>query len=137
MFLITPSSLNEVFNIYLHWYKTKEDTSKSVPRIFNLSNVFWIICFCFHARYALKTHWVIAIKIEWLIFRKKFGNVFVQHPVRNVCTKFKIDCLSHFHTIARQVFTAHIPFPGEIPLTMKASTLNSLKTHFLIKLTSI
>ena len=52
-------------------------------------------------------------------------NVFVQHPVRNLCAKFKVDCFSRFRTGAHQVFTTQKPFPTEIPLTMKAATSNS------------
>ena len=63
--------------------------------------------------------------------------MFVQYPVRNLCAKFTVDRFSRFRTGARQVFTAHKPFPGEIPLTMKTATLHSLKTHFLIKLPSV
>ena len=61
---------------------------------------------------------------------KKRGHGFVQQSVRNVCAKFKVDCLSRFHNGARQVFTNQKPFPSEIPLTMKTTTSNSLENTF-------
>ena len=51
---------------------------------------------------------------------------FVQQSVRNVCAKFKVDCLSCFRTGARQLFSTQKLFPSEIPLTMKTATSNSL-----------
>ena len=57
---------------------------------------------------------------------KKCWQVFVQHLVRNVCAKFKVDRLSRFRTGVRQVFTNQKPFPIEIPLTMDTETSNSL-----------
>ena len=44
----------------------------------------------------------------------------------NVCAKFKVDPFSHFRTRARHVLTTQKRFPGEIPLTMKTATSNSL-----------
>ena len=37
--------------------------------------------------------------------QKKHRQLFVQHPVRNVCAKFKVDHLRRFYTGAHQVFT--------------------------------
>ena len=37
--------------------------------------------------------------------QKKHGHAFVQHPIRNVCVKFKADRLSRSGTAVRQVFT--------------------------------
>ena len=68
---------------------------------------------------------------------KKRKQLFVQHPVINMCAKFKVDRLSRFGTGAHKVFTTQKPFPSEIPLTMKTATSNSLQTHFLIKLPSV
>ena len=62
--------------------------------------------------------------------------MFIQHPVKNVCAKFKVDCFSRFRTGARQVFTIQKPILSEIPLTMETATPNSLLTYFLIKLSS-
>ena len=56
----------------------------------------------------------------------KRGHSFVQQSVRKVCAKFEVDSLSRFRTGARQVFTTQKLFPGEIPLTMKIATTNSL-----------
>ena len=56
----------------------------------------------------------------------KRGHGFVQQSVRNVCAKFKVDCLSRFRTGARQVFTTQKTFPSEIPVTMKTTASNSL-----------
>ena len=56
----------------------------------------------------------------------KRGHGFVQQSVRNVCAKFKVDCLSRFRTGARQVFTTQKTFPSEIPVTMKTTVSNSL-----------
>ena len=50
----------------------------------------------------------------------------MQQSVRNVCAKFKVDCLSRFRTGACHVLTTKKRFPSEIPLTMKAATSNSL-----------
>ena len=61
----------------------------------------------------------------------------MQQFVRNVCAKFKVDCLSCFRTGARYVLTTQKRFPSEIVLTMKTATSNSLSTHFLIKLSSV
>ena len=47
-------------------------------------------------------------------FYKKRGHIFVQHPVRDVCAKFKVDRLSRFRTGAREMFTPQKPFPGKI-----------------------
>ena len=41
--------------------------------------------------------------------KKKRGQHFVQHPVRNVYANFKVDHLSRFRTVARQVFTTQKP----------------------------
>ena len=67
----------------------------------------------------------------------KRGHGFMQQSVRNVCSKFKVDSLNRFRTGARQVFTTQKLFPSQIPLTMKTTTSNSLKTDFLIKLPSL
>ena len=44
---------------------------------------------------------------------KKRGQVFVQHPMRKVGSKFKVDRLSCFRTGTRQVFTTQKPFPAK------------------------
>ena len=67
---------------------------------------------------------------------EKRGYVFVQHPLRNVCTKLKVDRTKRFGNGAPQVSTIQKPFGSEIPLTMKTRASNSLSTHFLIKLPS-
>ena len=77
----------------------------------------------FYAKYAFKTHRIISIKNEWIIAKR--GCVFVQHPVRNVFAKFKVDCLSRFRTGARQVFTTKKSLPCKISLTMKTATSDS------------
>ena len=50
----------------------------------------------------------------------------MQQSLRNVRAKFTIDPLDRFRIVARQVFTTQKRFPGEIPLTMKITTTNSL-----------
>ena len=50
----------------------------------------------------------------------------MQQSVRNVCAKFKADRLSRFRTGARYRLSTQKRFPGEIALTMKTATLNSL-----------
>ena len=50
----------------------------------------------------------------------------MQQSIRNMCLKFKVDCLRRFRTRARQVLTTQKPFPSEFPLTMKTATSNSL-----------
>ena len=77
----------------------------------------------FYAKYGFKTHRIISIKNEWIIAKR--GCVFVQHPVRNVFAKFKVDCLSCFRTGARQVFTTKKSLPCKISLTMKTATSDS------------
>ena len=57
---------------------------------------------------------------------EKRGHIFVQHPIRSVCAKIKVNCLSRFRTRAHQVFATQKPCPSETPLTMKTATPNSL-----------
>ena len=57
---------------------------------------------------------------------EKTRAIFVQHPIRNVCAKFKVNRSSHFGAAAREVFTTQKTFPSEILLTMKTTTSNSL-----------
>ena len=61
----------------------------------------------------------------------------MQQSVKNVCAKFKVDRLSSFRIGARHMLTTQKCFPGKIPLTLKTTTSDSLKTHFLIKLSSV
>ena len=50
----------------------------------------------------------------------------LQHPVRNVCAKFKVNNLSHFGTGARKVVTTQEPFPSKTAATLKTAMSNSL-----------
>ena len=50
----------------------------------------------------------------------------MQQSFRNMCAKFKVDPTSRFHTGARQEFITQKRCPGEIPVTMKIATSNSL-----------
>ena len=34
-----------IFNLFFHWYVTKQETNKTVPAIFFFPNIFWIIFF--------------------------------------------------------------------------------------------
>ena len=59
-----------VFNNFFHWYVANQETNKTVPVIFFLLDIFWIISFwLFHGNYAFKTRRIIAIKNEQLIIR--------------------------------------------------------------------
>ena len=58
--------------------------------------------------------------------QKICGHAFVQHPVRNVCAKFRVDHLSRFRTRTCQVFTTQKSFPYETPVTTKPATSNFL-----------
>ena len=60
------------------------------------------------------------------LLKKNPDAVFIQDPVKNVCTKFKVNSSSYFGTGAREMFITHTPLPGEIPPTNKNSKSNSL-----------
>ena len=77
----------------------------------------------FYEKYAFKTHRIISIINEWIIAKR--GRIFVQHPVRNVFAKFKVDCFNRFCIGARQVFNTRKALPCEISLTMKTATSDS------------
>ena len=49
-------------------------------------------------------------------YKEKSKHSFVQQYVRNVCAKFTVDPLSHFHTGACQVFTTQKLSSSEILL---------------------
>ena len=58
-------------------------------------------------------------------YQEKRQHSFVQWSFRNMCAKFTVDPLSHFHTGAHHVLTTQKNFPSKIPLTMKTATSNS------------
>ena len=59
-------------------------------------------------------------------YKEKSKHSFVQQYVRNVCAKFTVDPLSHFHTGACQVFTTQKLSSSEILLTMKTWSFHQI-----------
>ena len=88
---------------------------------------------CFHAKYAFKTHRIIAIKNKWLIIRKNAGTV--------LCSSLLEMCVQSLWLIPLAVFVLELVMcspPRNLSLVKFHENCNiKFPTHFLIKLSSV
>ena len=120
---------NTSFSLICSQPRDKQNRARNIFWITSVSLFSWKIRFQNSPNYCYK---------KWTThYSKKRGHGFVQQSVRNVCAKFKVDCLSRFRTGPRQVFTPRNHSLTKFLQPRKLQYQILFKTSFLIKLPSV